>query len=538
MKDRFLIWFEKTFLLSWKPFAWIAGIGFLIYVQALFFDFVYLDDNVLILDKFDFISNLGNIFKAFIQDFFNLSYSVDAYYRPLVTVSLILDAQLGDKSPFMYHLTNVALHIANSLLLFKLLRALGYRKYQSFLSSLIFIVHPAIAQAVVWIPGRNDTLLSLFVLLSFITFIRFLRIKDWKYLMLHFVTFTCALFTKEAGIIVLPICFLYLAINKEKFEDSIEMVKKNFISIITTIGVIILVWFLFRNSALVSPMKLTPSDISSSVTESIFKIPLHYIGKFFLPFNLAVIETLEDVNIIVGVILLLLIVLLVLYTYLRSKANDCKREVFFGITWFFAFLAPTFLISQYYLLENRFYVPFIGLILILLEISKLLKIKVKNLISLLIIFGVITVLSYLTIEYSGYYKDRISFWERAVIDSPNLPLTHRNLGAMYYLEGRLDEAEAEYNKTIEIKFDEQMVHNNLGLIYLSRNEYQRAREEFLKEIEINPAYAAAYFNLGLVYYEEENWEKAKEMWMKTIEVDPNYANAHLGLKELEKLEEN
>jgi protein O-mannosyl-transferase len=101
-----------------------------------------------------------------------------AYYRPMMTISLILDAQIGGASPFIYHFTDIVIHLLASCLLFLFFKKLNYRKDLSFFFALIFAIHPVLSQAVGWIPGRNDTLLTVFILLAFIAFIDSLIIVD------------------------------------------------------------------------------------------------------------------------------------------------------------------------------------------------------------------------------------------------------------------------------------------------------------------------------------------------------------------------
>ncbi|UCD55136.1 MAG: hypothetical protein JSV93_06410, partial [Candidatus Omnitrophota bacterium] len=169
------------------PILLIACLGFLVYSQTLFFDFTYLDDNVLILGNRKFLSKLSNIPQAFRQDVF-FSYE-DAYYRPLLTISFILDAQLpfalypspkpspqrgegrvrgrGEQGKgFSYHLTNIVIHLLAACLLFLLLIKLKYREGLAIFFSLIFTVHPVLTQAVAWLPGRNDSLLAVFIFSS------------------------------------------------------------------------------------------------------------------------------------------------------------------------------------------------------------------------------------------------------------------------------------------------------------------------------------------------------------------------------------
>ena len=62
------------------------------------------------------------------------------------------------RAPVGYHATNVALHAVASVLVLALLRRLRSDGVSPSREALVFAVHPALAPAVAWIPGRNDTL--------------------------------------------------------------------------------------------------------------------------------------------------------------------------------------------------------------------------------------------------------------------------------------------------------------------------------------------------------------------------------------------
>jgi hypothetical protein len=98
-------------------YFWFLLLAFFLYLPSLFFDFSYFDDNVLILDKLFFLKNIGNFFRIFQQDVFYLS-SSGSYYRPILTLSFMLDAQISGKYPFFYHLSNVLYHLTASLLFY------------------------------------------------------------------------------------------------------------------------------------------------------------------------------------------------------------------------------------------------------------------------------------------------------------------------------------------------------------------------------------------------------------------------------------
>jgi Flp pilus assembly protein TadD len=103
-------------------------------------------------------------------------------------------------------------------------------------------------------------------------------------------------------------------------------------------------------------------------------------------------------------------------------------------------------------------------------------------------------LAYLTYNHLGNFKDKISFWQSAVKTAPHSALAHRNLGAMYYLDGRLPEAAAQYRQAIALNENEPMAHNNLGLVMMDQGDYSQAEKEFKKELLINPSYDKAINN--------------------------------------------
>jgi tetratricopeptide (TPR) repeat protein len=135
----------------------------------------------------------------------------------------------------------------------------------------------------------------------------------------------------------------------------------------------------------------------------------------------------------------------------------------------------------------------------------------------------IIIFSSVTIYRNRYYKDKISFWNNAVKTSPSFAFNHNNMGAMYYLDGNFDAAEAEFKKALEINSSEKMAHNNLGLVYMDKGDFPKAEEEFNEELKINPYYDNAYANRGILYYKMGRFDEAVDSWKKTLEINPGYS---------------
>jgi len=525
------IWIKETFLDYKRPFMWIAFVVFIVYFSTLFYDIVYLDDNVLVVGHYQFNSHLTNVFQAFGEDIFRSVQGGGSFYRPILRWSFILDAQLGEKAIiFMSHFTNMLLHIFSVWLLFCFLLRLEIKKGTALLCSLIFAVHPLTSQTVALIAGRNDSLLAIFVFPSLIYFLDFLKNSSVKQYNWHLVFFVLALFTKETAVALPVVCLTYIIIFIG-FKKVLIDWKKYFRLSVGWVSILIF-WFVVRREVLGKFIGNADYNIFQSILDNFHAI-LPMIGKIILPFGLAVFPIMQDTASIYGVISL---VLLAIWFFLSKKKNDYKL-ILFGASWFFIFILPTLIKSMDTVpefSENRLYLPMFGFILIILGLGRIKFFeKFEDKKSLIMVaVAVITVFSSVTIYRNQYYKDKTSFWKSAVMTSPSFAFNHNNLGAMYYLDKKPDLAQPEFKKALELNPKEKMAHNNLGLIYMDRGEFEKSEEEFGKEMEINPYYDNGYANRGLLHYKMGKKDQAVADWKKALEINPNYSSALYNLAAL------
>ncbi len=501
----------------------IIILGFLLYFKSLFFNFVYLDDNELILNNINFLSDIHNFFTAFTTDVFHVSHEAAVYYRPLLTVSFMFDAILGGASPFLFHLSSTIIHLVASILVFTLLNKLRYQRAVSFFLSIIFLVHPVLTQAVSWVPGRNDSLLAVFVLASFIFFLGYLEERKTRSIILSVSFFALAMFTKETAIVLPFMCLMYLwAVNFLRWKVVSRFLLGWFLALCA--------WYPLHSLAMKNPIPMTVKDM----LESLFKnmpASIQLLGKIFFPFNLSVLPNISDTTFFWGIGSILLIIILVVYSWKKEKFyKNSYKMMLFGLAWFFLFLIPSFvrpdptIIADF--IEHRVYLPIVGILIFLVESRFFdnLRGKMKKLF-LIAGFVVIVVFFTVTFFHQNNFANRIAFWKNASENSPHSPLAQRNMGAMYQLDNRNDLAKEYYLKTIALHNLEPMVHSNLGLIYADEGNYSEAEKEYQTEISFNPTYANAHFNLGLLYYKTNRLNQARNEWEKTLEINPDYTDA-------------
>src|ERR1035437_6030666 len=136
------------------------------------YDYTKLDDTTIITNNYGFLSDFKNVLKTFEKDNF-LSKEGKGYYRPVQTISFMIDAHISEDKPQAYHFFNLFYHILTVISLFFLLKLFGIKNNVSLLLSLLFAVHPLFTDAISWIAGRGDILAGLFGTLSIILFIKY-----------------------------------------------------------------------------------------------------------------------------------------------------------------------------------------------------------------------------------------------------------------------------------------------------------------------------------------------------------------------------
>jgi uncharacterized membrane protein len=233
-------------------------------------------------------------------------------------------------------------------------------------------VHPALTMAVAWIPGRNDTLLTLFALAFFIQLRQYVGTKHTKHLILQALFLMCALFTKETAVFIPFVAALFVWALGKKLLD-----KGNLLLYATWLP-LGLVWFVLRSRILDRSQDVR--SVGETVSDAVSRLPAYlvYIGKAVLPFNLSVFPSLDNEVIWFGLLAAALIGMLIWFSLKSSSRNTNEvqqtafhhqlRMMLLGLGWFAVFITPFLLVPKNVndqVFEHRLYLPMVGLLIVL-----------------------------------------------------------------------------------------------------------------------------------------------------------------------------
>ena len=139
----------------------LAALTVAAYARVWTLGFVNYDDPAYVTDNEHVLAGLrwSGIVWAFTSN-------TEANWHPITWLSLMLDASIGGASPGVFHTTNLVLHVANSVVLFLLLRRMTDRRWESAAVAALFAVHPLHVESVAWVAERKDVLSTLFWFLT------------------------------------------------------------------------------------------------------------------------------------------------------------------------------------------------------------------------------------------------------------------------------------------------------------------------------------------------------------------------------------
>lgn len=543
-------------------------VAFFVYLNSLKNGFIY-DDELLILYN-PSVKSYSNIPEIFTHHFFNKSITESniKYYRPITTITYLLNYKLFGINGFYYHLTNVLLHCINSLLLFWLGLFL-FNKIEngnsvSLISAVLFAAHPIHTEAVTFISGRTDLLAALFMLISLIGYLKWRQTSKSLFFIISCVSFVFGIFSKEVSLVLPALIVLieYWQSNKS-LREFIKTDLKNILAYLMGFIIIGISYFLMRVFVLKLAAPPYPTYNFYTTQFLMQKVFLFYIKLLIFPINLSVSyinyftvpKTMFDLWFLSALIINIIIFVGAIWALL-------KRNILgFCFFWFFITLLPVLNIFPLGMVcaERYLYIPSFGFCFILGYLLS--RVKSRHL-SIFLAMAVVIVYSGLAYQRNTVWSNSITLWKDVLAKSQNDYLAQTNLAKALLQKGEYKDSqkyitqvfndknspyrhlqieiyarcligEGKYNEAIRELMEIPKIEltyfgylNYIGEAYNKNGENKKAEEYFLEAIRKDASLIPPRLNLINLYIKQEQFEKALKLCVEVEKLNPDISSIY------------
>lgn len=497
----------------WISLALIAAI-FLVYWQVLGYQFINYDDDAYILNNPPVHAGLTGSSLAWALTSVNYF-----YWQPLTWISHMLDVQMYGLQAGGHHFTSVLLHAVNAVLLFFLLSRLTGSVYRSAFVSALFALHPLRVESVAWIAERKDVLSALFWMLTIWLYSRYVE-KPSRARYLAMVAAFCGGLMAKPMVVTLPVVLLmldYWPLRRPEPWRKLIMEKLPLFAL-SAISAVITIVGQHAMGALAPldriPVPLRLGNVVVSYGE--------YLWKTILPTGLAILYPYPTHLPSASVIASLAVVSGISAIAIIQRAR--RPWLFTGWFWFLIVLLPTIGLFQAgdQAFADRFtYLPQIGLFLALVWTgAELLSRRVAMAVAALLL----PVLAGASWVQTRYWADSITVAQRAIDVTGRNALMENNLAFALAQQGRLEEADIHFGRSLAIEPRDYIAQYNFGKTLVEEGRPSEGLPHFREAVRLKPNYAEAHFALGTVLYGQHDLdEAAREL---QLALDDNLAPAY------------
>lgn len=562
---------DKLMVQTLRPLLLILILTLVVYSLCLFNGFVW-DDEFLILHNPE-IKRLDGLRSAFTAElFFNKGeFTSITYYRPLITAINVISYALFGVKPFLYHLTNILIHLLNCLLVYLLFaRYFALPRLAVLLASLVFALHPIHTESVCFISGKTDLLATTFFLLATLCYLvplRRARLPESPgrlvnssndrespasptlhppWLLLTGLCFALGLLAKEV-VIVLPV--LLLALDYFATPQPFRLyVARNALRLIVSFLFLlaIAVAYVAIRFTLIKGISLPSYPTHDFTTTMLTMTPvfIYYIKLTLLPITMLcdytnffpVVTSIQNPLLLLSFAGTISLLIITLITFLR------KSPYFLALFWFELTLLPVLNIFPLgiWLAERFLYLPSIGFALLIgLIVQSLFREGrtanlPRELTVLLLVILLIGGYAVKTVQRSLVWKNDYTLWRDAVEKNPHNPQALTLYADALVSEQRYSEARDVLNRIMKGRYD-ALYPNQLkayARALIGQHHYDEALQVIEKLHAVAPRSADAFAIEGDIYAVQDEPPLAEEAYARAIQIRPDIISARVGLMRL------
>ena len=484
------------------------------------------------------------------------------HYMPLTWVTYGLDYLVWGLNPVGYHLTNIALHAANTVLVYLLAQRLfrivwpdaamtgvdGLRLAAA-VAALGFGVHPLRVESVAWITERRDVLSGFFFLLSVLMYVRACEVEPRgggersTFYWAAVGTFVLALLSKSMAV-TLPAVLVVLDVYPLRRLGPgargwltpgpwrVWREKLPFLLVAVVVSAVA-----FR--ALVGGAAATSWErlgLAERLAISAYSLAF-YLGKTLVPLDLSPlyelplsVDVLDRGYLVSGAV--------VFFITLAALASRRRWPALLAVwTGYVAMLLPVagLVHNGYQITADRYsYLPGVGWVLLaggaVVTASRGWR-RARSGLVLAVLVGVLVVSAIGALAVGTWRQARIwlddeTLWRHAARLDPSSSIAASNLGAELRLRGQLAESVAQSERALLLRPGYAQAQLNLGLATAAQGRAVEAEGHFRRALALRPRSAPAHAGLGALLETQGRLDESLQHFRLALQISPGSASIH------------
>lgn len=518
----------------------LAATAALLFAPSVGGDFVW-DDRSLI-EENRLLDDWSRLEVLLSSDFFTRSGVEEriGHWRPLVTLSYMVDRAIWGNDPRGFHAVNVVLHAIASCLVFLLGRSLGIGRTVACAAGVLFTVHPVHVESVAWISGRTDLLCAVPALAAALVDARRARTGGVASSVAVFSLTFVALMAKEMAAVLIGVTVLRALLLPSEREKELGQTSAA-LRAGAAPAVACVAYLALRLGMLgITPEKPAAADLGHvTLFWTWWSGFLAYVRVLAWPVDLGIVPqvpatTWSDPRVVFGLLAFGLLVGTAWRIRTRSPA------LAWSIGFFLLALVPltNFVVPirapasvEFPWAERFLYLPSVGFVWAVAlapgSIGERGRYFPRAMATALLVAA--TLLAARTWTRIPEWHDDRALFGAELKRSPQSGTAWLGMADALAREGRTVAAEDHYLRAIRVAPDNAFARFNYGNLLLGRGAANEAQRAFREAIRLRPDYGKAWMNLGIALVRLGHEDQAIECFRRAAVELPASAEARLNL---------
>jgi len=452
--------------------------------------------------------------------------SADFNWHPVTWLTHMTDVELFGLDAGKHHLTNVAFHLANVLLVFLLLQRMTAARWRSAIVAALFAVHPMHVESVAWIAERKDVLSTFFFLLTLWFYVTWTKRKSATVYVAMLATFILGLASKQM-LVTLPFVLLLLdywplrRLDLERSSIVSRTIEKIPLFVITVIGSVVAFMAQRGVKAVVSTVDLPLGMRAANAIRSYAT----YLWKTFLPTPLALPYPYPRPN---PTEVVFCAIVLVAITAAVIAYRD-RRHLVTGWFWFVGTLVPVIGLVQIgaqSMADRYTYIPHIGLLAAIVWFAGdvAAQWKMERVFAAAAVVP-ISVFAFAATSHAANFRNSESLFRHDLVATKQNYVAHSRLGSILVKADRIEEAKEQFDEALRINPIELNSLIELADIDLKNGRKDEALALLERARKIDPS-PRAEAEIALI---NGDTAKAIEKFRSMVSKEPHIVDHHVDL---------